>query len=65
MNKSEVLTIEKENYMPVFSRYDIVLSHGKGAYLYDTDGKEYLDFLAGIAVNSLGYGHPFLSMVII
>lgn len=39
-----------------YNRFPIVFDHGKGVYLYDTDGKEYLDFAAGIAVCSLGYG---------
>lgn len=39
-----------------YNRFPIVFNHGKGVYLYDTDGKEYLDFAAGIAVCSLGYG---------
>lgn len=46
--------------MPVFSRYPLVLSHGEGPYLFDTDGKKYIDFLAGIAVNVLGHAHPVL-----
>ncbi|KAJ2780179.1 acetylornithine aminotransferase [Coemansia interrupta] len=41
-----------------YSRPEIVLSHGKGSYVYDTDGKEYLDFTAGIAVVGLGHSHP-------
>ena len=41
-----------------YNRYQIVLEKGEGVYLYDTDGKKYLDFAAGIAVCSLGYGHP-------
>ena len=41
-----------------YNRYQIVLEKGDGVYLYDTDGKKYLDFAAGIAVCSLGYGHP-------
>lgn len=41
-----------------YNRYQIVLERGEGVYLYDTDGKQYLDFAAGIAVCSLGYGHP-------
>lgn len=40
-----------------YNRYPIVLEHGEGVYLYDTEGKQYLDFAAGIAVCSLGYGH--------
>ena len=39
-----------------YNRFPVVFDYGKGVYLYDTDGKEYLDFAAGIAVNSLGYG---------
>lgn len=41
-----------------YNRYQIVLEKGDGVYLYDTEGKAYLDFAAGIAVCSLGYGHP-------
>ena len=41
-----------------YNRSEVVFNHGKGVYLYDTDGKEYLDFAAGIAVCSLGYGNP-------
>ena len=40
-----------------YNRYQIVLDHGEGVYLYDTEGKKYLDFAAGIAVQALGYGH--------
>lgn len=38
----------------------VMLDHGRGAYVWDVDGKEYLDFLAGIAVNALGHAHPVL-----
>ena len=41
-----------------YGRMDICFTHGKGAYLYDTEGKRYLDLVAGIAVNSIGYAHP-------
>lgn len=41
-----------------YNRYQVVLEKGDGVYLYDMDGKKYLDFAAGIAVCSLGYGHP-------
>lgn len=46
--------------MPVYRRSEIVLERGEGVYLYDKDGKKYLDFAAGIAVNSLGHCHPKL-----
>jgi len=41
-----------------YNRYQVVLEEGNGVYLFDTEGKSYLDFAAGIAVCSLGYGHP-------
>jgi acetylornithine/N-succinyldiaminopimelate aminotransferase len=43
--------------MHTYNRYQIVLDRGEGVYLYDTDGKKYLDFAAGIAVFALGYGN--------
>lgn len=60
MNKQDVFAIEKAHYMPVFARYPMVISHGEGAYVTDTDGNRYLDFFAGIAVNALGHNHPNL-----
>lgn len=48
----------EEALLHTYNRYQIVLEKGEGAYLYDVEGKEYLDFAAGIAVCSLGYGHP-------
>ncbi len=60
MKTQEILQTVDDNYMPVFARYSIALSHGEGSYVYDNDGKKYLDFLAGIAVNILGHGHPAL-----
>lgn len=41
-----------------YGRADLSFTHGKGCYLYDTKGKEYLDLIAGIAVNAVGYAHP-------
>ena len=56
----QIFAKDKAAYLPVFSRYDIVLDHGEGAYVYDSSGKKYIDFLAGIAVNVLGHAHPAL-----
>lgn len=52
--------IEQANqqFVPVYNRYPIVLDHGKGMYLYDTEGKRYLDFGSGIGVCALGYHDP-------
>ena len=44
--------------LPTYKRQPIVFSHGRGAYLYDSAGRKYLDFLGGIAVNALGHAHP-------
>ena len=41
-----------------YNRFPVVFERGEGAYLYDTEGKKYLDFAAGIAVNALGYHYP-------
>ena len=46
--------------MPTYARYDIAFDHGEGAYLWDTQGRRFLDFGAGIAVASLGHCHPHL-----
>ena len=46
--------------MQVFAPLDVAFVRGKGSYLYDTDGKKYLDMIGGIAVNSVGHGHPKL-----
>ena len=44
--------------LPVYRRSQIVIERGQGVYLYSPDGRQYLDFAAGIAVNSLGHSHP-------
>lgn len=58
MNINKVKEAEAAHYMPVFSRDNLVLDHGKGNCLYDINGNEYVDFVAGIACNILGYDHP-------
>ena len=51
----------EENLIHVYNRFPIALDHGEGMYLYDTEGKEYLDFAAGFAVCGLGYGNKELN----
>jgi len=46
--------------MPTYARYDVAFARGEGVYLWDTDGRRYLDFGAGIAVAGLGHCHPTL-----
>jgi len=47
-----------------YARYPLVLTRGKGCYVYDTEGHRYLDFIAGIGVNALGHAHPRILAVI-
>jgi len=46
--------------MNTYKRADMIFTHGRGCYVFDQNGKKYLDFLGGIAVNALGYSHPDL-----
>ena len=50
--------------LPTYKRQPVVFTHGRGAYVYDSTGKKYLDFLGGIAVNALGHAHPRIVKVI-
>jgi acetylornithine/N-succinyldiaminopimelate aminotransferase len=50
--------LESRYYMRTFSRLPVVFERGEGCYLYDIDGKQYLDLVAGLAVNILGHAHP-------
>lgn len=56
-----IIDLDKKYYMNTFgARADIVLDHGEGVYVYDTDGNKYLDMLGGIAVSVLGHNNPAL-----
>src|SRR6202046_562014 len=55
---------EARHLMNTYRRPPVVFVHGKGCYLYDERGREYLDFLGGIAVNALGYSHARIVKVI-
>ena len=57
MNKQEYMDCEDKALLHTYNRFPLVLDHGEGVYLYDTDGKKYLDFAAGIAVEALGYSN--------
>ena len=58
--------IEKaeQNLLHVYNRFPIALDHGEGVYLYDIEGKKYLDFAAGFAVSGLGYGNQELNQAL-
>lgn len=57
LTNEEIFAKDKSDYLPVFARYNIILDHGDGPYVYDTEGKKYIDFLAGIAVNVVGHNY--------
>ncbi len=57
MTTKEYIQEAEENLLHTYNRYSIVLERGEGVYLYDTDGKRYLDFAAGIAVFAFGYNN--------
>ena len=59
-----VVDLERQYLLQNYARYPLVLHRGKGCYVYDTSGKRYLDLIAGIGVNALGYAHPRLTKVI-
>ncbi len=59
-----VIALEKQYVLQTYNRYPLVLSRGKGCYLYDTAGKRYLDLITGIGVNALGHAHPRLMKII-
>lgn len=61
---TDVIALERQYLLQNYGRYPLVLDHGDGPWLWDTDGKRYLDFIAGIGVNSLGQNHPQVVRVI-
>ena len=60
----EIVELEQKYLLNTYARYPVVFVRGKGVYLCDIDGKRYLDFLSGLAVNSLGHAHPRIVRVI-
>lgn len=58
LSTSQIIQMEEEHYLHVFDRRPIAVVRGAGAYLFDSEGRQYLDFWAGIAVNAVGYGQP-------
>jgi acetylornithine/N-succinyldiaminopimelate aminotransferase len=53
-----VAELERKYLLTTYNRYPVVLDRGKGVFLYDVDGKKYLDFVSGLGVNALGHAHP-------
>ena len=63
--KPDPRLLDAEKFLlPTYKRPPVVMTHGRGAYVFDSTGKKYLDFLGGIAVNALGHAHPRIVKVI-
>lgn len=60
-SSDDLLASGERHNSPSYAPADVVMDHGEGVYLYDREGRSYLDFVAGIAVNCLGYNHPRLT----
>ena len=58
MNFEEIKALDEQYVMNSYGRFQVAIDHGEGATVWDVDGKEYIDFTAGIGVTSLGYAHP-------
>ncbi len=61
MNVSDIRQLYEQYVMPTYGRYPLALVRGRGARVWDADGREYLDFGGGIAVNVLGHAHPAIT----
>jgi acetylornithine/N-succinyldiaminopimelate aminotransferase len=59
-----VIRAEQELLLPTYDRHKILFTRGRGVYLWDSEGKRYLDFLSGIGVNALGHAHPAIQKVL-
>jgi acetylornithine/N-succinyldiaminopimelate aminotransferase len=64
MTTADLITTDQDYILQTYARPDFVIERGEGCYLYDTEGKRYLDLVAGIAVNALGYSDPDLTQAI-
>jgi acetylornithine/N-succinyldiaminopimelate aminotransferase len=54
----QIAELERKYLLSTYNRYPVVLDRGKGVFVYDIDGKKYLDFVSGLGVNALGHAHP-------
>jgi len=58
------MDLERDYLLQNYARYPLVLARGKGNYVYDIEGRRYLDFITGIGVNALGHAHPRIVKVV-
>lgn len=64
MDTKAIIALSQQYVMDTYKRYPVAFVRGEGCYLYDAEGKRYLDLLAGIAVNGLGHGNPKIAAVV-
>lgn len=64
MSLASVMRSEADLLLPTYERNPVLFTHGRGVYLWDSNGKKYLDFLSGIGVNALGHAHPAVREII-
>jgi predicted acetylornithine/succinylornithine family transaminase len=64
LNQTKI-TMNSSKLLNTYSRYPIEFVSGNGVYLYDTEGKKYIDFFSGIAVNGFGYNHPEIKKAVL
>lgn len=63
-NLEQVRQQESEVLVPTYDRVPVLFERGEGVYLFDSEGRRYVDFLSGIGVNALGHGHPAIQAAI-
>jgi predicted acetylornithine/succinylornithine family transaminase len=60
----EIMDLEKQYLLQNYARYPLVLARGRGCWVYDLEGRRYMDLMAGIGVTALGHAHPRITRVI-
>src|ERR1700743_3066069 len=64
-NIQSVAQRERQFLLQIYDRYPLVVTSGRGCYVFDEEGNRYLDAIAGIGVNALGYSHPRITDVLV
>ena len=62
--KIDIKSMDKEHVMQTYGRYELVIDHGKGCYVYDKEGNKYLDFISGIACVPVGHANKDVSLAV-
>src|ERR1700728_4371495 len=63
-SRQPIMDLERDYLLQNYARYPLVLARGRGNYVYDIEGRRYLDFITGIGVNALGHAHPRIVKVV-